>query len=72
MFYDMRIEYLYTVDDVINGRKVSLSKIEVTNIIDFLNDLKAIGSPNLKNDINLVIKALQEGYLLYGLGVSIE
>ena len=69
---DLVSEHINIVDDVIKGRKVFLSESEVTDIIDFANDLKTEGSPNLRSDINLVIEALQEGYLLHGLGVSVE
>jgi len=58
--------------NLINEECTSVSKDNVDEVIEFLNALKAQGSPELENDINLVIEAIRVGYFLYGLGINIE
>ena len=64
--------HINAVNGVIKGKKVSLSKREVDEIVGFLHDLKEEGSPDLRRDVNIVIKTLQGGYFLQGLGVGVE
>ena len=64
--------HIKAVNSVIKGKKVSLSEREVDEIVGFLRDLKEEGSHDLGRDVSIVIKALQGGYLIQGLGVSIE
>ena len=52
--------------------EISVSENKVDEAIEFLNNLKEKGSPQLKSDINLVIKAMKGRYFLYGLGVRVE
>jgi len=40
-------------------------------VIGFLNELKAEGSPKLKHAVDVVIKGLRDGSLLTGLGVAV-
>ena len=69
---DLVGRHINAVNGVIKGRKVSLSEHEVDEIMGFLHDLKEEGSSDLVRDVSIVIKALQGGYFLQGLGVSIE
>ena len=41
-------------------------------MIEFLYDLKIEGSPVLEGEIDFVLRGIEDGYLLKGIGISID
>ena len=69
---DLVGENINVAGDLINGKGSSISKDNVNDVIEFLNELKREGSPRLRADIRIVIDAIRVGYFLYGLGVEVD
>ena len=58
--------------DLVNGRSGFVSKNNVDEVLDFLNELKSEGSLRLKADTKLVTGAIRLGYFLQGLGLKVR
>lgn len=50
----------------------AVSAEQISDILDFLNDLGSSGSPMLQSAFNFIIKGIEHEYLLNALGVYIE
>ena len=57
---------------LINDNKTMVSRSTVNNVMSFLNELKAAGSPKLKRAIERVINGIENRSLLSGIGVYVQ
>jgi hypothetical protein len=57
---------------LINDNETMVSRSTVNNVISFLNELKAAGSPKLKRAIERVINGIENRSLLSGIGVNVQ
>jgi PKD repeat protein len=53
-------------------REITVDENVINEIISFMNDLKSEGSPALQDNIDFVIRGIEDGYLLNGLGIYID
>ena len=67
---DHQLDRATTVRGIAAGNKVTVSMKELSKVTGFLNELKAEGSPKLRDAIDRVLKSLKNGSLLSGLGVK--
>ena len=64
-------EYSSLIDDVSNGGTANLSKGDILDIIQLLEEIKTKGSPQLKADIDLVIEDINDGTIVELCGIII-
>ena len=57
---------------LITDSKTTVSRSTVNNVMSFLNELKAAGSPKLKRAIERVINGIENRSLLSGIGVNVQ
>lgn len=57
---------------LITGKQAVVSTKQTKEVIQFLEEVKAMGSLKLQHDIDSVIKGIEYGYLLKGLGIHVE
>jgi hypothetical protein len=65
-------ENISTAEEFIAGNKAIISEDTVEDVIEFLYDLKAEGSPALEGEIDFVLRGIEDGYFLKGIGISID
>jgi PKD repeat protein len=59
-------------EKLIRTGKAALPESNLSEIITFINDIKSQGSPSLKFYSDLVIKGIEYGFLMDGIGINIE
>jgi hypothetical protein len=65
-------EYSYLIEEVTNGGTACLLESDRENIIKLLQDIKGIGSLQLKADIDLVIEGILSGNVEEAFGITVE
>jgi hypothetical protein len=56
--------------DFIGGSEITVSSVDVKEIADFMEQLKAKGSLKFQRDIDMLIKSLLDGSLLREFGIN--
>ena len=56
--------------DFIRGSEITVSSVDVKEIADFMEQLKAKGSLKFQRDIDMLIKSLLDGSLLREFGIN--
>ncbi len=69
---NLLIENLSIVKELKKQNTAIVSFDVIENAIGILHGLKAQGGPALRNNMDFVIKAIESGYLLSGLGINID
>jgi len=69
---ELAAEHIGIVQDLITGREATISRSAANDTVEFLYELQKEGSLKLKNDINLIIMGIEDGYLLKGMGIHVE
>jgi|GEM_PF-1366380 len=68
-FQQLVVDKLWIANQLVNGHKVAISRDVITETIEFLNMIKAQGSPALQSDIDLVIIILDNESLQKEIGI---
>ena len=65
-------ENIAIVRELVAGNEVTVPVKVISKATGFLNDLKTEGSPKLQITINSIIREIEEGHLLRGMGITTD
>ena len=71
-FRDLVRGNLAVAEAWINAGEATVSAKELDAVITYLHEVQAKGSPTLQMDIDIIVMGIKRGYLLQGLGITVD
>ena len=71
-FRDLVRGNLAVAEAWINAGEATVSAEELDEVITYLHEVQAKGSPTLQMDIDIIVMGIKRGYLLQGLGITVD